>query len=97
MDELYKLILKKTEEKNNIMEELEKKSQYAKNAIEEIYSGREKKLKLDQQKILSLLEDGDFETAMQCINESNDILNENANEKIKEKIEDYNLRNCKID
>ena len=94
MNKLFKMMHAKRAETEEIISEMEKKSAYTISVLDEIYAERCAEFQKKQEILSSLLEEGDFETAMNKIHEAMELM-ATSDEAIKNRLLECNLKNCK--
>lgn len=95
MDELQEMLKRKKDERDAIISELNSRSAYANGVVNEVYSKRQEKRERLNSVITSLLEDGDIEALMCKMAEADAFVTQSPDNEIKERLQEYNLRNCK--
>ena len=94
MQQLYEKIQDMKEERDEVISELKRKTDFANQVMQEVYANRKKELQTKQEVISRLLADGDFENVMVKLAEADVFLNQSPDEEIKERLCEYSLRNC---
>ena len=92
MYQVFELLKDKSEERNKILSELRRKTVFANQVMQDVYSERERGLKDKQSEIARLLADGDFESAMERLSEADVFMSQLPDDEIKERLSEYNLR-----
>ena len=87
MYQVLELLKDKSEERNKILSELRRKTVFANQVMQDVYSERERGLKDKQSEIARLLADGDFESAM-----TYQVLLQKPY--LHSRLSEYNLRKC---
>ena len=94
MYQVFELLKDKSEERNKIFSELRRKTVFANQVMQDVYSERERGLKDKQSEIARLLADGDFESAMEKLSAADVFMTQSPDDEIKERLSEYNLRKC---
>lgn len=94
MYQLFEIISGKNAERDVALSELKKKTVFANQVMQDVYSNREGALKKKQKEFSRMLADGDFEDAMTKLAEADALMNQSPDEEIKERLSEYSLRKC---
>lgn len=94
MYQLFEIISGKNAERDAALSELKKKTVFANQVMQDVYSNREGTLKKKQKEISRMLAYGDFEDAMTKLAEADALMNQSPDEEIKERLSEYSLRKC---
>ena len=94
MYQLFEIISGKNAERDAALSELKKKTVFANQVMQDVYSNREGALKKKQEEISRMLADGDFEDAMTKLAEADALMNQSPDEEINERLSEYSLRKC---
>ena len=95
MNQILEILHKKNCETRDALCELDRRTSYAKEVMQEVYSKRTDELKKKQRIISALLAEGDFDAAMLKLAEVDSLMKQSPDIEIKQRLSEYNLHEGK--
>ncbi len=94
MNNFFEMLYAKRLEKKAIISEMEDRTSCAISVLNDVYDECNEKLQMNQDILASLFEDGDFESIMEKLTETNELVSQTSGEVIRNRLVELNLKKC---
>lgn len=94
MNNFFEMLYAKRLEKKAIISEMEDRTSSAISVLNDVYDECNEKLQMNQDILASLFEDGDFESVMEKLTETNELVSQTSDETVRNRLDELNLKKC---
>ena len=94
MNNFFEMLYAKRLEKKAIISEMEDRTSSAISVLNDVYDECKEKLQMNQDILASLFEEGDFESVMKKLSETNELVSQTSDEAVRNRLDELNLKKC---